>query len=66
MPLYLDTSARKATRAIAHMIAVEGAGALPRVLIAMRQSPPADVASLVKLIQSTTGYDMTPDLTAGF
>jgi len=60
--LYKDAAIHKGARAIHEMVKQAGDDALTKVLVALRNNPPANVEALVKLIKSTTGVDLTPQL----
>jgi len=59
VPLYRDAYRVKSARVMHDLIAKAGTGAVPMVLSAIRASPPADGPGLVRVIQMTTGVDLT-------
>jgi len=64
VPIYLDAMRRKSTSVVAQWVAEAGEEAIPKTLAAIRANKPADGAALVKLIQETTGVDLTAALSA--
>jgi hypothetical protein len=62
IPYYVDAYRRKATRVVSSWSVRAGEGAIAKVLTAMRQQMPADGPGLVKLIQQTSGIDLTLEL----
>ena len=64
VPYYKVSMQRKATAVVAVWVDQAGEAAIPRTLTAMRARMPADGAALVKLIQETTGADLSKYLAA--
>jgi hypothetical protein len=64
VPYYKVSMQRKATAVVAVWVDQAGEAAIPRTLAAMRAKMPADGAALVKLIQETTGADLSKYLAA--
>ena len=64
VPYYKVSMQRKATAVVAVWVDQAGEAAIPRTLSAMRAKMPADGAALVKLIQETTGADLSKYLAA--
>lgn len=64
VPYYKVSMQRKATAVVAVWVDQAGEAAVPRTLTAMRAKMPADGAALVKLIQETTGADLSKYLAA--
>jgi len=62
-PVYTQAMRRKAVAVVMNWTAKAGDTAIPKTLTALRNTPPADGLALVKLIQDTTGMDLTTDLT---
>jgi hypothetical protein len=62
MPFFIDTVRRKSAAAVQKVVEQGGAGAIAKVLAAVKTSKPADGAALVKLIQEQTGVDLTKEL----
>jgi hypothetical protein len=58
--LYIDAYQQKSARAVYEWLRAAGADALPKVLTTWRKTPPADGEALLKLIQQTTNFDITP------
>jgi hypothetical protein len=58
--LYIDAYKQKSSRAIYEWLQKAGEDALPKVLTTWRKTPPADGQALLKLIQQTTNFDITP------
>ncbi len=58
--LYIDAYQQKSARAVYEWLRAAGADALPKVLTTWRNTPPADGEALLKLIQQTTNFDITP------
>jgi hypothetical protein len=64
VPLYAQAMRRKAIAAVNRWAAEAGDGAITKVLAAVRASPPADGAALVKLVRERGGVDLSKDLAA--
>jgi len=64
VPYYKVSMQRKATAVVAVWVDQAGEAAIPRTLTAMRAKMPADGAALAKLIQETTGADLSKYLAA--
>jgi hypothetical protein len=64
VPYYKVSMQRKATAVVAVWVDQAGEAAIPRTLTAMRAKMPADGAALVKMIQETTGADLSKYLAA--
>jgi hypothetical protein len=62
VPLYLDAMRRKSTLVVQDWVAQAGDDAIPKTLAALRQTKPADGPALLKLIQQTTGVDLSQNL----
>jgi len=61
-PVYTQAMRRKAVGVMMKWVAKAGEPAIPKTLAAIRKTPPADGPALVKLIQTTTDVDLTPEL----
>ncbi len=59
---YLDAYRRRAMQTVRSLYNRGGDGAIAKVIAAIRANPPADGPALVKLIQQTTGVDLTDSL----
>jgi hypothetical protein len=59
---YLDAYRRRSMQVVRVLVERGGDGAIARVLESMRKSMPPDGPGLVKLIQQTTGVDLTKEL----
>jgi hypothetical protein len=59
---YLDAVGRKGTGVLQHLLEKNGDAVVPKLLAAIKATPPADNDALVALIQNVTGVDLTNDL----
>jgi hypothetical protein len=64
--LYNEALIHKGAGVVAAWIAKGGDGVLAKALPAFRANPPATAADLVKIIQQSTGIDITPALAPNF
>jgi hypothetical protein len=62
---YDDAFRRKSARAVKNWLKSAGDAAVPKLLSAMRQNPPADGAALLKQIQQISGVDLSADVATG-
>ncbi len=66
LPVYNDAVIHKGAGVIAAWIAKGGDGVLAKALPALRATPPATPADLVKIIQQSTGIDVSPAMLPNF
>lgn len=59
---YMDALRRKSVAAVFDWLKKAPEGALPKVLVAIHDTQPADGEAIARLIQEQTGIDVTPDL----
>jgi hypothetical protein len=64
VPYYNQALRRKAMSVVVKWVEKGGEAPLTKVVVAVRAKPPADGAALMKLIQDTTGIDLSKDVAA--
>jgi hypothetical protein len=64
-PAYYDAVRRKSARAVRELMDKGGEQALPKAIMEIRTSKPADGPALVEAIKKATGVDLTPKLVRG-
>lgn len=64
VPHYNQAMRRKATLAIMKMVEQGGETTIPTLMLALKNRPPADGPSLVKLVSETTKVDLSKELAA--
>ncbi|HVT90875.1 MAG TPA: hypothetical protein VHD56_18620 [Tepidisphaeraceae bacterium] len=64
-PAYVTAYRKKSARIINNWIGRVGIDMVPKVLVEMRKSPPADGAAMLKQIQQVSGVDLSADVQAG-
>ena len=61
VPYYNQALRRKAMQVVVKWVEMGGEASLTKVVTAVRAKPPADGVALIKLIQDTSGIDLTKD-----
>lgn len=64
VPLYGGAMRRKSMLAVKAWLAAGGDTVIPKTLAALRANPCKDGEALVKLVQQTTGVDLSKELTS--
>lgn len=62
IPFFRDAYRRRSMQIVRSLLDRGGDGAVAKVLIEFRKSPPADGPALIKMIQQSTGVDLSADV----